>query len=119
MILSPKKVFVRGSLEIGFISMRHNENPTQGVNLKIPSIDRLWEVFMWELVIHTFRSLRNSVMSPDCDFFPLDQIVIVSLDGFRRRVENIHITQIVPRIDETTVMLECLHHITARGTPLL
>jgi hypothetical protein len=36
MILSPRKVFVRGSLELGFSSVRHNANLTQGVNFQTP-----------------------------------------------------------------------------------
>jgi hypothetical protein len=44
--------------------------------------------------------LTNSVTSPDCDFVPPDQIVIVSLNGFRRRVATHHSTQTVPQIDE-------------------
>jgi hypothetical protein len=36
MISSPKKVFVRGSLELGFSSVRHNANPHRGSTFKAP-----------------------------------------------------------------------------------
>jgi hypothetical protein len=115
MILSPRKVFVRGSLELGFSSVRHNANPTQGVNFQIPCVRIVGTVVMWELVIHTFWSLQNSVTSPGCDFVPPDQIVIVSLNGFRRRVATHHSTQTVPQIDETPVMLDSWHQFQLGG----
>jgi hypothetical protein len=43
MILSLLKVFVRGSQELGFFSVRHNANPTQGVEFHNPYVRRLWE----------------------------------------------------------------------------
>jgi hypothetical protein len=76
-------------------------------------------VVMWALVIQTFFILHNSVTSPGCDFVPLDQIVIVSLNGFSRRVTTRHNTQTVPRIDRTPVLLDSWHQILAMGTPLL
>jgi hypothetical protein len=83
-ILSPRKVFVRGSSELGFSSVRHNANPTQGVNFQTPvSGDCGHRGHVG--VGHThLQSLQNSVMSLGCDFVPPDQIVIVSLNGFRR-----------------------------------
>jgi hypothetical protein len=64
-------------------------------------------------------SLQNSLMSPDCDFVPPDQIVIVSLNGFRRRIATCHNTQTMPRIDEPSVPLDSWHEIPDRGTYLL
>jgi hypothetical protein len=67
----------------------------------------------------TFQSLQNSVTSPGCDFVPPDQIVIVSLNGFRRQVATRHNTQTMPQIEEPSVFLESWHEIPARGMPLL
>jgi hypothetical protein len=63
-------------------------------------------VIMWALVIHTFQSLQKLVTSLGCDFVPLDQNFIVSLNGFRRPVATHHSSQIVPWIDETPILLE-------------
>jgi hypothetical protein len=120
MILSPRKVFLRGSPELEFFPVRHNANPTQGVNFQDPCVEAIVGIVVpWVLAIWTFWSLRNSVTSLDCDFVPPDQIVIVSLDGFRRRIATRHNTQTMPQIDESLVPLDSWHWIPARGTPLL
>jgi hypothetical protein len=46
------------------------------------------------------RAYKTQLHHPTCDFVPPDQIVIVSLNGFRRRVATRHSTQTVPRIDK-------------------
>jgi hypothetical protein len=120
MILSPIKVFFRGSPELGFCSVRHNENPTQGVDFHNSFVGRLWAPWShgnWPY--RPSKSLQNSVTSLGCDFVPLDQIVIVSLNGFRRRVATRHKTQTMPQIDEPSVPLDSWHWIPVRGTPLL
>jgi hypothetical protein len=84
-ISSPKKVFVRGFLELGFFSVRHNENPTQGGGVSQPLCQVIVGIMvMWALAIWTFRILQNSKTLLGCDFVPPDQIIIVSLNGFRR-----------------------------------
>jgi hypothetical protein len=118
-ILSPRKVFVRGSLELGFSSVRHNANLTQGSTFKAHVSGDCGHRGRVGVGHTHLWSLWNSVMSPGCDFVPLDQIVIVSLNGFRRQVATCHNTQTVPRIDETLVLLDSWHQIPARGTPLL
>jgi hypothetical protein len=45
MIPFPIKVFVRGSLELGFSSVMHNENLTYGVNYKSPYVRLLWALW--------------------------------------------------------------------------
>jgi hypothetical protein len=71
------------------------------------------------LEIMTLRNLHKSFTSPGCDFVPPNQIVIVSLNGFRMRVPTHYNTQTVPQIHKTLVFLDSWYHILDRGTPLL
>jgi hypothetical protein len=71
MIPFPEKVFLRGSSELEFFSVRHNANPTQGVNFQDPCVGMIVGI-----VVHgnwpygPSRSLQNSIISLDCDFVP-------------------------------------------------
>jgi len=89
----------------------------RGSNFKTLMLGDFGIMFPWELAILTFRSLGNSVTSPDCDCLLPYQIVIVSLNGFKRRIATFHNTQNMPRIDELSVSLDSWHWIPVRGRP--
>jgi len=50
-------------------------------------------------------------MLPSFDFMPLEKILNVSLNGFRKQVATHHKTLIGTQIDKTSILLESWHKI--------
>jgi hypothetical protein len=71
----------------------------------------------WALDKHTCRSLWISIVVTGLYFIPLNQILNVSLNEFRKRVATFHKILIGAQIEESSITLESLYQIIGRGTP--
>jgi hypothetical protein len=67
-----------------YLSEAQCKSDTGGRLSKILCQEIVGIMVTWTLAIQTFHSLQNSVTSPGFDFVAPDQIVIVSLNGFKR-----------------------------------
>jgi hypothetical protein len=120
MIPFPKFFFIKKSSKLGFCIIRDNVIFSQrGWFLKnIDCVILDWMITFY-LAKHDIRSLQNSIRLLSFIFIPLEQILNVFLNGFRKRVVTHHKTLSRTRIRESSIELDLWHHNTTRGTPLL
>jgi hypothetical protein len=83
-ILSPKKCLLEDLLELGFSSVRHNANLTQGVNFQNPCVGRLWAPWSCGIGHTHLPELTELSYVTDCDFVPPDGCTIARVRTVRR-----------------------------------
>jgi hypothetical protein len=74
--------------------------------LKNNGLGIVGSMFHMGLGKNTCGSLWNSIMLLGLDFMPLDQILNVSLNGFRKQVATHHKTLTRTQMDEPSIVLD-------------
>jgi len=102
----------------------HSPNPIphtfslRGIFFKTMDREIVDSVITWDLAKHTCRILQNSIILICFDYNPPNQILDVSLNGFRKWVTTHHKNLTETWINEPFIVFDSWHHIIAMGTAL-